>query len=416
MKYRHLFTHPFVTDNFWYGLSSLLVNIVNYSFLLMIMHFLSKNAFGAFSALVSLLTLVAFLANPLQLYVTKDVMKIRPRNLREYFVQGSEKIVKYTGGMFLVLAALTPHLSSALNVSGGNLIFVWLIAAAMILAIFANGVSAGLKKLTFQASLNFFTTVAKFILAWFLLTAGQGISAGLSGYFASFVLMIGVTWSMLGRWEASEQANPAREERQESIVVLLLAYLFVAVPFSLDQIFVQVLNTKLSGDYAALATLGKLVFFASSPFQVVLYAYLVKARHDRALQMKYFLSGSLASVGAAFLVSALLGIGGRTLVGLLLPSTYLDVSDWVFAYSLGICGYVFSYSIVLLGIVRNDPRIVGLISLATLAQVVLFSLRNATLAQVVTNQIMCLSLMCVASIIYLLLGHPPQGGDDRTLP
>lgn len=402
MSARRLLSHPFVADNLWFGATSFLVNLLNYAYILMALNFLNKESFGAFNALVAILTLATVAANPLLLQVAKQVSSIRTGVLARYFLDGNRKIFTGAGAGFLVLVAVSPYLSTLLNLPRGSIVFVWVVATALITATFANGISSGLKKLKFQSLLNLSATVAKFLLGWLLFKAGLGLNAGLAGYLAGFALTAAATWRALRRWEDHEQEQSAEGGRQESLAVLVLAYLFVMTPFSIDQIYVQTLNREVSGDYAALATLGKLVFFVSSPFLVVMYSYLVRARHNSVRLARYFLLGTLVSVGAAVSFTALLWIGGRSVVGLLLPPAYLGVSRWVLAYSLGMCGYVFCYAVALLGIVRNDFRTVGLIGIASIVQAGLFLGRHATMDQLVANQVLCLAVLSVAAVACLV--------------
>jgi O-antigen/teichoic acid export membrane protein len=401
MKYRSLLTHSFVTDTFWFGLSSSIVNLLNYTYVLLALNYMSKESFGAFNALVAILTMAMAIAAPLLLHISKEVSNPRTETLQVYFVSSQKKILKFASIGFIVGVVIAPVLSSTLRVSTGNIFFLWLVVAALIFATSANGVSTGLKKLTFQASINAGASIVKLFLGWFLFEAGFGIRAGLGGYLAGFLLTISLTWLAMRKWETTDSSRPVVESCKESISVLVVAYAFVAIPFSMDQILAQAFNPRISGDYSALATLGKLVFFASSPFLIVLYSYLVKARDEHLRQTRYFLAGLAVAEGAALLVTAFLWIGGREVTGLLLTPAYGGVSEWVVMYCLGMCGYVFSYAVALLGIVRNDWRLVVFSGIASLAQIILFSLRNATLDQLITNQIICYSLLAMTAIVSL---------------
>ena len=180
----------------------------------------------------------------------------------------------------------------------------------------------------------------------------------------------------------------------------------------MDQILAQTLSPEISGDYAALVTIGKLAFFVSAPFQVVLYSYLVGSSKPRQ-QMNYLLAGLAIATGSSLLLTAVLWAGGQGLTDLLLSPVYASVAGWIVPYSLGICGYVFAYAVVSLAIARSDPRILVPLSLATIAQTILFLFRHDSLAQLVANQLACMGLLVVAALGYLVFCHPPASPATR---
>lgn len=401
MNYKALLKHPFIADNFWYGLSNIFVNVLNYAYVLMALHYLSKDSFGAFNALVAVLTMTTILANPMQLHATKAISCLQRTSLRLYLARLQNLILSLSSAGLLLVVLASQHFASLLNVSAAEVIVTGVATALLVLATLATAVSSGLRKLTFQAVLGLGSSIAKFLCALVLFQLGFEITAGLAGYIAGFALTLLVTRYMLKAWELSGETGTQSGKSQDSLVVLLLAFLFVAAPFSMDQILAQALSPKISGNYAALVTIGKLAFFVSTPFLVVLYSYMAGAK-DSQQQMSYLWAGLAVAVGASLLLTALLWVGGRRLTDLLLSPSYSSVADWIVPYSLGICGYVFSYGVVSLAIVRNDSRILMPISLATIVQPILFLTRHQSLADLVTNQLISLALLSLAALFYLL--------------
>ena len=401
MNYRLLIRHPFIVDNFWYGLSGILLNVLNYAYVLIALHYLSKHDFGAFNALVAILTMAAIITNPLQLHVTRAISHLQQPVLRIYIVAIQGKLLRITLASLLFLVLVSQYFASLLNVSAGHVIIVGIAIAFLISATFATAISSGLRKLTFQAFLGLVSTSVKLLCALVLFEAGLGVTAGLIGYVAGFALTFVITWHAMKSWEALEASCPMPEVRNDSISVLVLSYLFIAVPFSMDQVLAQVLSPAISGDYAALVTVGKLAFYVTVPFQVVLYSYLTGSGNLQQ-QMNYLKAGLVVAMASSLLLTSLLWAGGRPLTDLLLSPSYASVAEWIVPYSLGICAYVFANAVVSLAIARGDYRILIPICLATIAQISLFLLRYETLEQLVANQLATFGLLSIAALGYLI--------------
>ena len=406
MNYQAIVRHPFIVDNFWYGLSSILLNLLNYAYVLVALHYLSKGDFGAFNALVALLTLATVVANPLQLQVTKTVSQSPRPLLWRHVARIGGFSLKLMGVGLLCLVLASSALGSMLNVSPGNIVMLGFAMGFLILAALATAISSGLRRLTFQASLGLISTVVKLLCAIVLFESGLGVTAGLTGYVAGFALTTVLTLHALKTWERATEPLATPEIHNTSVHVLVVAYIFIAAPFSMDQILAQTLSPEISGDYAALVTIGKLAFFVSAPFQVVLYSYLAGSSKPRQ-QMNYLLAGLAIATGSSLLFTAVLWAGGQGLTDLLLSPVYASVAGWIVPYSLGICGYVFAYAVVSLAIARSDPRILVPLSLATITQTILFLFRHDSLAQLVANQLACMGLLVVGALGYLVFCHPP---------
>ena len=401
MSYKTFLRHPFLIDNFWFGLSSIFLNVLNYAYVLLALHYLSKEEFGAFNALVGMLTLATIAANPLQLQVTKTVALTDGPLLRKHLAGVLAGTLKLVLVALLAVALASTQLGSLLNVPADAVILVGVVSAVSVLATLAVGISSGLRALSFQAALGIAASITKFLCAFSLFEVGFKLGAGLAGYFAGFALTVAVTWYMLRNWERPRKILEQRESSGDSVVVLVFSYLFIAAPFNLDQILVQILNSEISGDYAALVTLGKLAFFASIPFQLVLYSYLANSRNAQQ-QLRFLWAGLALTLGSALVLTVILWFGGRALVGLLLAPGYANVADWVGVYSLGVCGYVFANAVVSLAIVRGDARILVPTVAATITQIALFHFRHETLEQIVINQLLSFALLSLATLLYLL--------------
>ena len=93
---------------------------------------------------------------------------------------------------------------------------------------------------------------------------GAGVVGAVSGYLFTYavVVILVVTGSAGGRrWSVEDTSSEAPRLRLEATA--MATFVVAVAPFSLDQILVQVFAPSLGGNYAAVATIAKAVFFAA---------------------------------------------------------------------------------------------------------------------------------------------------------
>lgn len=382
-------------------MASVVVNIINYSYVLLALHYLTKESFGSFNTLVAILTMSTVIANPLQLYTTRAISQIQSAQLQSYINKVFSRTALLSVFGLIFIGLISDFVASILNILISDFIMMGVAIVFLLLATISNAISSGLRKLTFQASLSMGSTVIKLLCALLLFKFGLGVTAGVAGYVVGFAITIGITWLASKKWDQLPQINNQAKFGMGAIRMLVLSYLFIAAPFSIDQILAQALNREISGDYAALTIIGKLAFFVSVPFQIVLYSYL-SGSINLQQQIKYFWAGLSVAIGTSMLLTTALWVGGSKLTDRLLSPGYSKVAEWIVPFSIGTCGYVFAYAVVSLAIIRNDSRILIPLSIVTMLQISLFLFRHETLAHLVTNQILTLGVLSFGALCYLI--------------
>jgi len=157
-----------------------------------------------------------------------------------------------------------------------------------------------------------------------------------------------------------------------------------------------------AGFYAALATLGKIIFFASSPIVMVMFP-MISEKHANGKKYTNLLSLSL---GLVFLVC--LGVSGvyflfpKLMINILYGSQYLSASAslWLFAIFLSL--YSFSYLLTNFYLSIKKVRIVSLPMTAALLQIILISLFHQNLRQTISMSVLTTALLLFSLLLYSL--------------
>jgi O-antigen/teichoic acid export membrane protein len=401
----NLIGHPFVSDTAVFFAGSTLVNVLNYCFVLIAVRRLDKAQFGSFMSLLAVLTLATVSANTLQLQATKRVAAHLGSGLKIYGWTVVRQTILLGGGALIIGLLVASSISEWLRVTELEVLILYSAVGGLVSSALANGFSSGLRWLKFQSCMNVAGTLAKLLAALILFTVGLGVSAGLYSYLLGYLVVVaGTAWGLsiwAGPAKAGACTEPGRDVAQGSLLFLVLAYFLVVIPFSCDQLLVQRVNPALSGDYAALATTGKLVFYAASPVLSVLYPYLVSFRSDPVRMRRYFEAGTLLTLLLSVIVLALLWLGKDFIVVNLMSERYQNVTSEVARFGLSVVLFVLAYTLTLFFIVREKMLALAALTLTIAAQVVLFRLRHGSLAELSQNQL----LTCFGQSFLLGLGY-----------
>ncbi|QOJ13734.1 MAG: hypothetical protein HRU75_03355 [Planctomycetia bacterium] len=306
----------FAGDAAYYFIVNGVMNVANYAFLLVAVRTLTKPEFGVFNALLALLTLSTVMMNSLLLHVARQVARIEPAERPGYWRASQVRLAGAAIAGGAAAAILTPAAWSVLGATAGEWGAMLVAAAALLFVSAVSGIATGLQRMRLHANANLAGALVKLAIGAALLAAGGGVSAALAAYGAGLL----VSYALITRGMRSALGvveHPSTEHDPDSVIPapfhavvrsredarrpdalrpgFVAAYLGLVAPFCLDQVFVQALVRPLSGDYAALCTLAKIVFLCVGPLLLVMYSHVSSADSDAARRRR-LLSGTLVAV------------------------------------------------------------------------------------------------------------------------
>lgn len=394
---------------------SALISVLNFLYFISAGRLLDPRQFGALSALVACLTIGTILANARMVSVTRDIGNTPRTGVLEYWQKWRRKTLRAAPVPVLAALVFLPLLAVMLSVSWRDVMLMYFAQVALVGATVALGILNGLKRIKLVYTLNLLGTCVKLLVALIAFQLGGAVAGGMAAYLAGFFLVLLLANQVLrrdARKPASSPLMPRREgrprEQPHTAPWTSLSYLLLVVPFTLDQVLVQSFAPGHSGAYAAVATLGKIVFFAAWPISSVAYPYLVNTRDERS-QLRFFLAG----LGGALLIGIpvcllfLLFSGPAALFAY--GTKYSGVAGLVPWYALAALFYVAAVSVQQIPLARGRSfASVPLLAVA-LVQLVLFSLNHDSLTALVTDQVIVLcAQMVVMSLFFLKRRKRPE--------
>ncbi len=379
--------------------AGVIVNVLNYTYVLIALGLLSKAEFGGFSTLVNCLTISTVITNVMQLEVTRRVAyEPHTRVLLSAIVR---RTLLAGVGLGVVVLVAAPSLARLFHLESVDIWALYFSLVALALSCIANGWFGGKQLLKAQGLWAVLGTLLKVASGGLLLWWGAGSAGGIVAFGLGLLLVFGAAWFCWSGVSQSERSLDAAGAVTSSttspvhtfeagighLALLICAYVLLILPFSVDQLLVQTLFVAVSGDYGAVAMLGKLVFFASAPVYTVMYSHLCSAHGNRAVQSKIFGLAVAASLFLGISVMGALGIFGDLLVTRVLPDQYRESAGMAPIFSIGLLVYGIAYASSILCIARHElGKLTFTLAPAVIVQLWLFLNADGTLSSLVWRQ------------------------------
>ena len=293
------------------------VGALNYVFNIVVARILDKDQLGAFASLFSILSILIIIGGGLSLVIIKFSAILYAKKDYPALASFIRLLFYYLGilslGLIIIFGLVSPFIYEFLKLeSFGPLVILALAIALALIGAIGGSVLRGIQHFTQSSTSSLFGAIIK-ILALIVFTLPFWPMSAVTGAMLSVpisaIMMISLDLFFLRGILA--QYNPKLKQlphfKWKDILVYsipaTIAVLGITMLNSVDVILARnYLSPEASGDYAALATLGKIIFFATSAIPMAMFP-IVSARHAANEPHRKMLFASLGSVAIMSLVA-----------------------------------------------------------------------------------------------------------------
>lgn len=409
--FKKILKNQLIAGSFVLFVGSMFASFGTYLYHLLMGRMLGPIDYGVLASLISLFYLLSIPMTAFSLVVVRYVSALKSKREKvNYFVRLINKktlIISLVG--LLIFFTISPWISSFLHLeSMTSLIIIGFITFTGIFTSINLATLQGFLRFGWYTLSNIVGSFIKLMLAVILVYLGYkvfgAVLALLIGVISSYVLTRFYVQKVIGEKEAREGFNG------RDIVAYFLPVFFSILAFTslytTDVVLVRhFLSAQEAGFYAALANLGKIIYFASSPIIMVMFP-MVSERHANG--KKY---ANLLSLSFVLALLVCLGISGiyflfpKLMVVILYGNQYIAAAPNLFIFAIFLTLYSLSYLLVNFYLSIKKVKIVVLPIIAATLQIILIFFLHQNLTQVIWVSITVLSLLLIILLIYYLLGY-----------
>ncbi len=386
-----------------------LISFGNYLYHLLMGRMLGPVDYGLLASLISITYLLGIPVNSLNLVIVKYVSALKGKRdfgaINYFYRWLGQKTNILLMVAFLVLALISPGVKTFLHfesvwpylmVVSSSLVGVYLIINQAMLQ--------GFLRFDLMVLVGVLSVVAKLLLAVGLVFAGWRVlgasfSILISSLIGVFLAVKIVSRLLKGHHEEIKIIN-LREIFRYSLPVLLAMMAFTSL-YTTDIVLVRhFLSASEAGYYAALATLGKIIFFAANPIIMVMFP-MISEKHAKGKDFRQFLIVSLVLVLLICLgISALYLFLPVMMIRILYGQAYLAVSPQLWLMAVFLSLYSLSYLLANFYLSIGKVKVVVLPVIAALIQIVLIIVFHRGIKEVITMSIISLTILMISLLLY----------------
>lgn len=398
-----LINHPLFSGSAIMFVGNMGSNVINYAYHLIMGRLLGPIDYGILASLYSILYMVSIIPSSASVSIVKFISSSKDTELYSMYESIRRLIFKLAIVLSLVMLLISPFVSNFLNIQ--NIVLVILISPILFFSLITltnQSTSQGLLKFMgsvmptiISSSFKLLTGVGLILVGWSVFGAMSGVFIGavFACYFSANFIKRNITVTKI-------KLIDLKPFFKYSGPVLLQSLAFTSI-FTVDVILVKhFLDPFSAGIYAAISTLGKIIFFATSSVSVTMFPVISKRKALNQSYLKVFF--------ASFLITAIIGIAitffywifPNIAIGVLYGKKYLSAETDLVWMGIFMLFYTLSHLLVNFFLSIGKLKIVFIPLVSAVIQIGAIWVYHKNITQVIQASLIATMVMFVCLMVY----------------
>ncbi|MDD5415735.1 MAG: oligosaccharide flippase family protein [Candidatus Daviesbacteria bacterium] len=402
-------THPLFSGSAIMVIGSNSVSFINYLYHLVMGRMLGPAGYGELASLIALIGLVGIIPGSVSLVIVKQVSSARSDQEISNVIGWLKAKIFLAAVIFSIsVLVISPFIASFLNIHKTS--YLIFIAVSFLFSL-----QAGLFRAILQGLLKFKEMIfsmliensAKFILSISLVYLGFQVSGVMFSLVISAILGLYITNYYL-RYRTVNNTKPSSHVKSMMSFLIPFTLQSVAITslYSSDVILVKhFFPAHEAGIYAALSTLGKIIFFGTGPINTVMFPLVSQRKAKGQDYKKIFKYSFLMTALGAIFVSGLYWLFPTFAINLLYGSAYLEAKNLLIWFAVFISLFTLGSLLVSYLLSLGKTKVVVFPLTAATLQIIAIIFFHQNLLTVISISIIITALLLVALLIYSIYGN-----------
>lgn len=380
-------------------------NAVNYIYHMIMGRVLGPSDYGTLAALISLITILAILPQSFSLAIVKFVSAAKDKEEIKSIYNLFNKKIYYLSSCILILTLIfSNNISRFLNIK--NVFLLYLISLAfffLIPAAFYRAILQGMLKFKVLVTSIFSDTLVKLILGLSLVLIGYQVFGAILGILIASTVGWGVALYFLKDFRNKGRSNFSVRAKPILLYTIPVFFQFITLTsfYSADVLLVKhFFNSFNAGIYAAVSSLGKIIFFAAAPFTSVMFPIISMRNSKNEKFIKIFLLTIAITLGASIAVLFIYFVFPEFAISLLYGDEYLSGASILLPYGLFVTTLSLAWVIINFNLSIGKIKTVSIPCAGALLQIILILYFHDSLMQVVLVSLSVSLIMLAALTIF----------------
>lgn len=392
---------------------SMVGNVINYIYHLIMGRMLGPVDYGVLASLFSILYVVGIVPTSTSVAIVKFISSSKKPSEVASIYRSIDKLVLRLSVILSFLTLLfSPFIANFLNIK--NVFLVVLISPILFFSLIAlvnQATSQGILKFMGFVYPNFVASGVKLILGVLLVVLGFSVFGAMVGVVLSGILAYLVSVPYVKKIKEIKNFDTEYNLKpflKYSMPVFFQALAFTSI-FTTDVILVKhFLSPFEAGIYASLSTLGKIVFFASSPIASVMFPVVAGKNARGEKYMKVFWGAFALTFAVSALVVAVYYFFSGFAINILYGNAYLSAAPDLVWMGLFILVYTLATLLVNFALSLGKTKIIWFPLVAAIGQGILIWIFHSDVKEIIQASLVICTFMFFGEAIFL--GYNSRSG------
>lgn len=402
-KIKDLMNHPLFSGSAIMFAGNMGANVINYAYHLIMGRVLGPVEYGVLSSLYSILYLVSIIPSSASISIVKFISSAKDDQIYSVYSQIMKLIFKLSIIMSFIILISSTLIAKFLHID--NILSIILLAPILFLSLLTlvnQAASQGLIKFIGHIVPTLISSTLKFLLGLIFVYIGWAVQGAMLaiaiGALISFIYSYGFIRKNIAKTKL--KTVDLKPFIKYSGPVLLQSLAFTSI-FTVDVMLVKhFLDPFSAGIYAALSTLGKIIFFATSAISTTMFPVISKRKSLNQDYRKIFFASLLITLIIAVFITFFYWLFPNIAIGILYGKDYLSVKNELVLMGIFMLFYTLSHLIVNFFLSIGKIKIVFIPLLAALIQVVIIWFNHNSINQIVKVSLSVTVLMFICLSLY----------------
>lgn len=397
--------HPLFAGSFVMIVGSNFANFISYIYHLFVGRMLGPESYGELAAIISLMGLFAATFSFLGLVIVKFVSAAKENQLQGLFSWFMKKALFISVAIGGLVVILTPFISEFLHLRNSLVIMLAPIFCLTVISLVYRSFLQGLLKFKELVLSTNFDVVGRLIFGLILIFLGFSVFGAVLGMLLSTIAALLLLRYYLRDYRFNKSDSSFKDGKKvfSYSAPILLASVSTFSLFSSDVILVKhFFDAYEAGIYAALSTLGKVIFFGTAPVSSVMFP-LISKRHAQGMGYKKIL---LMSMGLTLVISCgvlvIYYVFPELMITILYGEKYISASVNLFWFGLFMAIFTLGSLVLNFYLSREKTKVVIFVVAAAIIQILGIWFFHGSILTVIKVSIFSASLLLVSLLIYFV--------------
>ncbi len=324
---------------------TMLANILNYAFHLVIGRMVSVEIYGEVQSLTSLINIVSVPAMTLTMVATKYAAGFKAENdkFKSKIVLNylKRKIAKFLWPVLVIVVLATPLISKFLKIDSNlPLFFIWLMMFISFFLAINIGTLNGWQKFKNSSLVGALGAIVKLFFGIILVKVGFALNgivgsfvlAGIASYIASVVAL---KFILQAKNNSKNNHNDEFEKIdffaiRKYIIPVFVGNLAINILSNIDMVLAKHnLDATTAGEYGALTIVSKIIFFVTGIIATVLFAMSAEDDHKKNNSMQIFKNASYLMLAVSMIAIIAYFVAPKLILYILFGNKYVEVAHYL---------------------------------------------------------------------------------------